>query len=135
MARSPDPQRSLNARQFFLSNSPEHLDNAVALLSPTVVFTVPGHYKLAGVFPGPDEVRRHIATLVDYSEGTFEVLKWMDWMVGETHITGLQYALAQNAGRIYRGHHLYLLESDTDDRLSDIKVIFEDQAAADQFFT
>ena len=105
------------------------------LLSPHVVFTVPGHHKLSGVFHGPDEVRSHIAMLVDYSKGTFEVLKWLDWMMGETHMTALQYAQAQNAGRIYRGHHLYLLESDSDDLLSDIKIFFEDQAAADRFFT
>ena len=36
--------------------------------------------------------------------------------------------------RIYRGHHIYLLEFDPDDRLSVIKVLFEDQAAADRFF-
>ena len=135
MARSPEPRRLVNARQFLLSQSLTGLDDAVPLLSPSVVYTVPGHHTLSGVFHGPDEVMRHIAALVDYSKGTFEVLKWMDWMVGETHITALQYAQAQNDGRIYRGHHLYLLESDTDDRLSDIKVFFEDQAAADRFFT
>ncbi|MGH9096178.1 MAG: nuclear transport factor 2 family protein [Acidimicrobiales bacterium] len=134
MARPPEPQRLLNARKFFLSTAPTHLDSAVSLLSPNVVFTVPGHHKLAGVFHGPDEVRRHLSALVDHSKGSFEVLKWIDWMVGETHITALQYAQAQNAGAIYRGHHLYLLESDSDDRLSDIKIFFEDQAAADRFF-
>lgn len=135
MARSPEPQRLVNARQFFLSYSPTDLDDAVPLLSPNVVYTVPGHHKFSGVFHGPEEVRRHIAELVDYSKATFDVLKWMDWMVGETHITALQYAQVQNARRIYRGHHLYLLESDSDDLLSDIKVFFEDQAAADRFFT
>ncbi len=135
MALSPEPQRLLNAKQFFLSDSPTHLDNEVPLLSPNVVFTVPGHDKLAGVFHGPDEVIRHFATLTDYSKGTFEVLKWIDWMVGETHIAAVQYAQAQNAGTIYRGHHLYLLESDSGDRLSDIKVFFEDQGAAERFFT
>jgi len=135
MTRSPEPQRLLNARRFFLSYSLTALDDAVPLLSPNVVYTVPGHHKLAGVFRGPDEVRQHIAALVDYSKDTFEVLKWMDWMVGETHITALQYAQAQSEARIYRGHHLYLLESDSDDLVSDIKVFFEDQAAADRFFT
>jgi hypothetical protein len=125
-----------NARQFFSSFSPTPtLDDALRLLSPNVVFTVPGRHKLAGVFHGPDEVRSHIAMLVDYSNGTFEVLKWMDWMIGESHVTALQFAQAQSNGRIYRGHHLYLLESDSDDLLSDIKIFFEDQAAADRFFT
>ncbi len=96
---------------------------------------MPGQNEISGVFHGPDEVRSHLATLVEYSRGTFEVLEWMDWMVGETHMTALQYAQAQRGARIYRGHHLYLLESDSDDLLSDIKVFFEDQAAADRFFS
>jgi len=86
------------------------------------------------VFHGPDEVRRHIVELIDFSRGTFEVLKWMDWMIGVTHITALQYAQAQTLGRVYRGHHIYLLEFDPDDLLSVIKVFFEDQPAADRFF-
>ncbi len=134
MASTPEPQRLINARRFFLSYSLTDLDDSVPLLSPNVVYTVPGHHKFSGVFHGPEEVRRHISTLVDYTKGTFEVLKWMDWMVGETHITALQYAQAQHVRRIYRGHHLYLLESDSDDLLSDIRVFFEDQAAADRFF-
>lgn len=125
----------MNARRFFLSYSLSDLDEALPLLSPDVVYTVPGDNKLSGVFQGRDEVRRHIAALIDYSQGTFEVLKWLDWMVGETHITALQYAQAQNAHRIYRGHHLYLLETDSDDLVSDIKIFFENQASADQFFT
>jgi ketosteroid isomerase-like protein len=135
MARPPEPQRLINVRNFFLSYTLTDVDDAVPLLSPNVVYTVPGQHKLSGVFHGPDEVRRHIAELVDYSKGTFEVLKWMDWMVGETHIAALQYAHAQNSSRIYRGHHLYLVESDSEDLVSDIKIFFEDQAAAERFFT
>jgi ketosteroid isomerase-like protein len=135
MEQSPEPQRLVNARQFFLGLSLTHLDDATRLLSPNVVFTVPGQNKLSGVFHGPDEARRHLAMLVEYSGGTFEVLTWMDWMVGETHMTALQYAQAQREGRIYRGHHLYLLESDSDDLLSNIRIFFEDQGAADRFFT
>ena len=135
MTRPPEPQRLLNAKQFFVNYSLVPLDTEVPLLSPDVVYTVPGTHRLAGVFHGPEEVRRHIAMLIDYSKGTFEVLKWMDWMVGETHISALQYGQAQNGGRIYRGHHLYLVESDSNDLLSDIRVFFEDQGAADRFFT
>lgn len=134
MEHLPEPQRLVNARQFFLSLSGPHLDDATELLSPNVVFTVPGLNKLSGLFQGPDEVKRHMATLVEFSRGTFEVLEWLDWMVGETHMTALQYAQAQHEAKIYRGRHLYLLESDSDDLLSDIKIFFEDQAAADRFF-
>jgi ketosteroid isomerase-like protein len=111
------------------------VDEAVRLLSPNVVYMVPGNSQISGVFRGPDEVRRHIVKLIELSRGTFEVLKWMDWMVGETHISALQYAQAQGHGEIYRGHHLYLLESDPDDLLSNIKVFFENPEEADRFFS
>ncbi len=131
---TPEPQRLINARQFLLSYSREHVDDVVRLLSPDVVYSVPGHNQLSGIFHGPDEVRRHIVKLIDFSQGTFEVLKWMDWMIGDTHVTALQYAQAQTRGRIYRRHHLYLLGFDRDDLLSEIRVFFEDQADADMFF-
>ena len=134
MVSTPEPQRLINAKRFFLSYSREQVDDAIQLLSPHVVYSVPGHNPIAGVFHGPDEVRRHIVKLIDFSRGTFEVLKWIDWMIGETHIAALQYAQAQTPGRIYRGHHIYLLEFDPDDLLSVITVVFDDQAAADQFF-
>jgi ketosteroid isomerase-like protein len=135
MAPAQESQGLTNARRFLLSTPQTDPGDIALLLSPDVVYTVPGSHRLAGVFRGPDEVMDHIARLIDYSNGTFEVLRWVDWMVGDTHITALQYAQAQNAGRIYRGHHLYLLETDTDDRLSDIKVFFEDQRAAERFLT
>ncbi len=135
MESTPEPQRLMNARRFFLSYSSKHLDEAVELLSPHVVYSIPGRSRLSGVFHGPDEVRQHIAKLIDFSRGTFEVLKWVDWMVGESHITALQYAQAQAHGSVYRGHHIYLLEFDPDDLLSVITVFFGDQAAADRFFT
>jgi ketosteroid isomerase-like protein len=134
MAPATEPQRLLNARRFFLSYSTKKLDEAVRLLSPNVVYRVPGNSQISGVFRGPDEVRHHIVRLIELSRGTFEVLKWMDWMVGETYISALQYAQAQRHGGIYRGHHLYLVGSDPDDLLSSITVFFEDQAAADRFF-
>jgi len=134
MVSAPEPQRLINARRFFLSYSREHVDEAVQLLSPHVVYSVPGHNRISGVFHGPDDVRRHIVNVIDFSRGTFEVLKWMDWMIGGSHIAALQYAQAQTRGRIYRGHHIYVLEFDPDDLLSVIKVFFEDQASADRFF-
>jgi hypothetical protein len=35
-----EPQRLINARRFFLGYSQAHLDDAVSLLSPSVVYTV-----------------------------------------------------------------------------------------------
>ena len=130
-----EPQRLINARRFFMSYSVSRVEDAVRMLSPDVVYTVPGKSPISGVFHGPDEARGHILKLIELSRGTFEVLKWMDWMVGDTYMAALQYAQAQNGGGIYLGTPIYLLESDPDDLLSSIKVFFEDQAAADRFFS
>jgi ketosteroid isomerase-like protein len=131
---TPEPQRLINARQFFLSYSKDRVDDALRLLAPDVVYSVPGNSPLSGVFHGPEEVRRHIVKLLDFSRGTFEVLKWIDWVIGETHVAALQYAQAQTHFHVYRGHHIYLVEFNQDDLLSAINIFFEDQAAADRFF-
>jgi ketosteroid isomerase-like protein len=131
---TPEPQRLINARQFFLSYSKDRVDDALRLLAPDVVYSVPGNSPISGVFHGPEEVRRHIVKLLDFSRGTFEVLKWIDWVIGETHVAALQYAQAQTHFHVYRGHHIYLVEFNQDDLLSAINIFFEDQAAADRFF-
>jgi len=108
--------------------------DVVSLLSPTVVYTVPGHSPLAGVFRGPDEVSEHIAKLFRLTSGTFEILKWIDWLVGLTHIAALQFAQAQGDGMIYRGHHMWVVETDRNDLLTKIEMYFESQTEADAFF-
>jgi hypothetical protein len=55
-------------------------------------------------------------------------------MVGESHIAVLQSLQLQRDSAIYRGQTLFLVQSDRDGLLSDIRVYFEDQQDADAFF-
>ena len=136
MAASPGSPNFENVERFFMAfSSRNRLEEAVALLSPDVSYTVPGASRMGGVFRGPVDVRDHLARLLELSSGTFEVLKWVDWMVGQTHVAALQFAQAQGRGMIYRGHHLYLVQTDTDGLLSDIKMFFEEQEEAERFFS
>ena len=114
--------------------SSDKLDEVVHLLSDDVTYTVPGDMALSGVFHGPKEVKDHLTRLLAFSLSTFDVLKWVDWLVGETHVAALQYAQIQAHGSIYRGHQLYVVEVDAHDKLSDIRVFFEDPEAAHRFF-
>jgi hypothetical protein len=109
--------------------------DVLSLLSPDVVYTVPGHGPMAGVFRGPAEVYDHIGKLFRITSGTFEVLKWVDWLVGLTHVAALQYAQAQGDSVIYRSHHVYVVDTDQNDLLSNIRIFFENQTEADTFFT
>ncbi len=118
-----------------MSFSTDKVDDAIHLLSPDVTYSVPGRSALSGVCHGPEEVRRHLAMLLDFTKGTYDVLKWVDWMVGETHVAGLQYLQMQRKSVIFRGHQLFLVQTDHNDALSDIKVLFEDEEEASRFFS
>jgi hypothetical protein len=49
------------------------------------------------------------------------VLKWIDWMVGESHIAALQYAQMQRTGMLYRSHHLYVVKHDQNNGLDPVR--------------
>lgn len=76
----------------------------------------------------------HIARLFRITSGTFEVLKWVDWLVGLNHVAALQFVQAQGSGAIFRGHVVYVVETDQHELLSSIRIFFENQIAADAFF-
>jgi hypothetical protein len=130
-----DPPRLINARRFLISLPPNETDDTIHLLSPDVTYTVPGESALSGVFHGPAQVKRHLTELFEFTHRSYDVLKWVDWLLGENHVAALQYVQLQGSGRTYRGHVLFLVESDRNDALADIKVFFEDQAAANRFFS
>lgn len=135
MPESPEPARLVNARRFLMGITSDNSPDVLPLLSPEVVFTVPGQHPLAGVFHEPDGVCEHIGRLFSTTSGSFEILKWVDWLVGLSHVAALQYAQAQGGGVIYRHHHLFLVETSEQDLLTAVRVFFEDQADADAFFT
>jgi ketosteroid isomerase-like protein len=121
-------------RRFLMGIMANKSDEVLDLLGPDVVYTVPGHSPLAGVFHGPAEVHEHIDKLFRVTSG-LEILKWVDWLVGLTHVAAMQLAQAQGGGVVYRNHHLFVVETDQHDLLTDIRVLFEDQDGADDFFT
>jgi uncharacterized protein len=49
------------------------LDAIRQTLAPDVTFTIPGSFRLAGVFKGPDEFLRGLGQLVQASNGTLQV--------------------------------------------------------------
>jgi ketosteroid isomerase-like protein len=130
-----EPARVVNARRFLMGISTGNSAEVLSLLSPDVVYTVPGQSPMAGVFRGPVEVYEHISKLFRMTSGAVETLKWVDWLVGLSHVAALQFVQIQGGGAIYRKHHLYLVETGEDDLLSSMRVFFENQTEADSFFT
>jgi ketosteroid isomerase-like protein len=134
VSEAAEPARLVNVRQFLMGVTADGASDVLPLLSPKVVYTVPGHGPLAGVYRGPDEVAEHIRKLFRVTSGTFQILKWVDFLVGLSHVAAVQYAQAQGDGIVYRGHQVYLVETDQQDLVTRIQVFFEDQTVADTFF-
>jgi ketosteroid isomerase-like protein len=134
VSEAGEPARLVNVRRFLMGITANKSDDVLSLLAPDVVYTVPGHSPLAGVFHGPAEVHEHIDKLFRVTSGRVEILKWVDWLVGLSHVAAMQLAQAQGGGVVYRNHHLFVVETDRHDLLTDIRVLFEDQDGADVFF-
>jgi hypothetical protein len=132
MSESAEPARLVNARRFLMGITADDSANMAPLLAPEAVYTVSGHSPLAGVFHGPVEVGAHIRQLISATSGTFEVLKTVDWLVGLTNVAVIQFAQAQAGGMIYRGHHIFVFETDRHDLLTNIWLFFEDPDGADR---
>jgi ketosteroid isomerase-like protein len=130
---SDEPARLVNVRRFLMGIAADRSEDLLPLLAPDVVYTVPGNSSMSGVFRGPAQVHEHIDQLFRATTGTFEILKWVDWLLGLNHVAALQFAQAQGKGAVFRGHVVYVVETDRHDLLSNIRVFFEDQADADAF--
>ena len=108
--------------------------DVLSLLSPDVEYIVAGRNHLAGTYHGPVEVHEHVLELFRITSGAVEILKWVDWLVGLTHVAALLSAQAQGGAMIFRNHLLFIIETDQHDLLTRIRLVFEDQDEADAFF-
>ena len=60
-------------RELFDAIGRGDLDAIRQVLAPDVTFTIPGSFRLAGIFHGPDEFLRGLGQLVQASNGTLRV--------------------------------------------------------------
>ena len=125
-------QTRLATAQQFVSHIGHHdFERSIELLSSDVTYRVAGTSALAGTFSGCGEVTRHLIDLVERTAGTFDALKWEDWMVGERHVAALVKIQVDAAARRYEGRVLFLVRFDVDDKIEEIVVFFEDERAAE----
>jgi hypothetical protein len=122
------------AKEFALHLGHRDVAQVLPLLSPQVSFRVLGDHALAGTFIGPEAVANHLLELADVTRGTFEALKWADWLVGEEHVAALADVQMQANQRIFHGRPLFLMTFDVNDRISEFTILFESEAAASRFF-
>jgi ketosteroid isomerase-like protein len=121
------------AQQFLMHVGRSPADRDMELLSPHVTYRVPGTHALAGVFSGREAIVGHLAALFERTDGSLDTFKWEDWLVGEQHVAALADVHIHMQGKRYKSRHLFLVGFDTDDKIVEIVVFFEDEHSAERF--
>jgi ketosteroid isomerase-like protein len=122
------------AQRFLLNLGHPDIERAINDLSPQVVYRVPGTHSMAGTFNGREAVARHLTELVDRTAGTFDAVKWDDWLLGEFHVAGVAQIHVQNRGGLYSGRAMFVARFDAADLIASFEVFVEDEQAFSQFF-
>jgi ketosteroid isomerase-like protein len=134
MSEATESTRLQTAQRFLLNIGHPNVDEAIAALSPSVAYRVPGTHRLAGTFTGREAVTRHLVELVEGTLGTFDAVKWDDWLEGSLHVAALAQIHAQKEGRLFSGRVLFLVKFDSSNLIDNVEVFVEDEQSFSYFF-
>jgi hypothetical protein len=84
-----NPTRIDIARSFVLSLGVATTNDALQLVAPDATYRVLGHHSLSGSFSGRDAIAKHLAAIVTQTDGRFDPVKFVDWMIGLRHVSVL----------------------------------------------
>jgi ketosteroid isomerase-like protein len=123
------------AQEFFQKSFRGEVSSAIELLDEKVSYHVPGSHQASGLFEGPEAVAEHLGKLLRLTNRTVNVLQWEDWMVGVNHVAALAHMRVQSRGAVYTFRAVYLIAMTDDAKIRRIEIFFDDQAAAERFFS
>jgi ketosteroid isomerase-like protein len=105
------------------------------LLTPDVVWTIPGASPIAGTYRGIDEVCAYFARRRDLAAGTFRMHR-RDVLVGETRqVCALTDGTATLGGREHRWSTVGLYDVTQDNRISACRLLALDPPAFDAIWS
>ena len=104
----------------------------LALLSDDFVLHMPGRSRIAGDYPGKDEVRRHFREVAELSGGTFRT-ELHDVLATDDHAVGLVGARAEREGRVVQLPRVHVWHV-RDGRLAELWVHPADQYEFDAYW-
>jgi ketosteroid isomerase-like protein len=131
--QNTDPARLDIVKRFLVLIGNQDIDAATKLLSPHVLYRVPVHNEKAGKFSGPGEVAEHLAHLFEAIRGTFDLLKWEDWLVGEQRIGALATVRMQRNGQVITEEIVFLLTLDEHNQISTVNLYLGDPEQFQRF--
>ena len=123
----------LSTAQLFLQHVwKSEVAAAAELMDDAVSYRVVGHNSLSGTFHG-DQVTGHLCELTTTARRPFRILKWDDWMVGQSHVGAFVTIAATADTRHYRGMQLIVVGFASGGAINSVTVFFEDEAKANRF--
>ena len=134
MTEASEPTRAAKATHFLRHVGKEDLAETLQLLSTQVHYHVVGDHALSGTFTGRDAVAGHLIEIAERTSGRLDPFKEEDVMVGVDHVSVLVNVRMQSKGVTFRGRYLILMRFDPHDKIDQVTVFFEDEAAISRFF-
>lgn len=125
--RSTVSSRLRVAQLFIMQIGHRGMADLADLLVTTVTFKAAGESVLAGYSSGREAVLEHFDNLARRTAGTFDIIKWSDWMIGESHVAVLLDVHAQCLGRFRRESQLFLVKLNARDMIVEIRVFVGDR--------
>lgn len=122
------------AQEFTRLMGHRDVEKVAPLLSPKVVYRVPGHHALSGSFRGIDAVITHLLDLADRSGGTMNAFKFEDWLVSENSVAAVVDLHIQGHGATVTERNVFLFSFDGSDRVAEISIFFQNEDAIERFF-
>ena len=120
---------------FFTLFFEGHVDEAVKLMEPTVVYDVPGRASPMGDFVGPTAVAKHLHKFLELTEVPIDVLSWDDWLIGTVNIAGVVRIHLQRPGRLQDFRAVFLVEVSPNVKIARVECFFSDPEALERFFS
>ena len=129
-----NPEWIDTARSFVTLLGAPTSDDALRLLTPDVTYRVLGNHALSGAFTGRDEAARHLAALVRQTEGRIDPIKFVDWMLGLSHVSVLVDVEVEVGSAAQQIEHLILMRFNAADLIDEVIVFFADPEVADRVY-
>ena len=132
---STPPDKLVLVQTFFQRYFDGQVGEAVTLLDPAAEYRVPGIGTPGGTFVGRAAVAGHLDRFLELTERRVDVLKWEDWLTGESSVAGVVRLELQRAGRLAHTRLVFLVEVSADARrIVRVEVFASDPEAIDRFF-
>lgn len=128
-----DDKRIDTLREFLQRFFRGDLPGALSLFHEDVRYRIPGQTFLSGEFRSRDQVSRHLQEFKQFTNGTGDIVKWEDWLVGLEYVAAVTTTHMQHPGSLMTCRSVFVAAFSEDGLIEDFEVFFSDERALERF--